>query len=376
MKILQLTVHYSPNIGGVETHLTDLVSELARKQHTIFVLTYRPLVAKSNWKMFERSKGTTIWRLPWLPGFFYKFNASPVIEFLYLMPGIFLITPFVILLFNPEVIHAHGLIAGFVGTFWGKLFRKKVVISTHSLYHFPASGLYYSFAKKIFTNASKVLCLSNQSVEEIEGLGVKKENCSRFTYWVDTNVFKPEASLVEKLGWKNKFVVLFIGRLVPEKGIRELINSAEMVDNSFLFVLIGDGPLAAEIEQAAEKSNGKIVFINKISNTDLPQYYNSATVVIIPSVHDEGFGRVILEALSCGVPVVASNRGAIPEAINSSVGELLTITPENIAKSLRQLQKNSTKLKAMRKNAREFALQRYTNKNVNTILNAYKSDLT
>ena len=70
MKILQLSVHYAPNVGGVETHLTDLVSELLKRGDRIFVLTYRPLVTRVSWKIFEKKNNFEVLRIPWLPGFF------------------------------------------------------------------------------------------------------------------------------------------------------------------------------------------------------------------------------------------------------------------------------------------------------------------
>ena len=192
MKILQLTVHYAPNVGGVETHLTDLVNGLAKRKHSVFVLTYRPLVKKASWKIFDKTKkNISILRLPWIPGFFYKFVQSPIVEFLYLVPGLFIVTPFVFFIKNPDVVHSHGLVAGFVGVFWGKLFRKKIINSTHNLYHFPKTGMYYHFAKWVFSNASVVICLSDQSVNEIKKLGVSPSQVNRFTYWVDVDVFSP-----------------------------------------------------------------------------------------------------------------------------------------------------------------------------------------
>src|SRR6266567_3857346 len=164
MRVLQLTVHFSPNVGGVETHLTDLVKGLAKKKHDVIVLTYRPLMTKAKWKFFERGSHFSILRLPWVPGYFYAFVKNPIVEFLYLTPGLFFATPFVISKNKPEVIHAHGLIAGFIGVFWGNFFEKRIVLSTHSLYHFPKHGLYHDFAQWIFSSASTVICLSDQSV--------------------------------------------------------------------------------------------------------------------------------------------------------------------------------------------------------------------
>lgn len=374
MKILQLSVHFAPNVGGVETHLTDLVEGLAKKRHTVFVLTYRPLVKKAPWKFLDKQKkNITIVRLPWIPGFFYKFVTSPIIEFLYLVPGLFFATPVCLVINNPDVIHAHGLVAGFIGVFWAKIFRKRVVVSTHNLYHFPASGLYHNFAKWIFSNASVTICLSDQSVKEIKKLGVPSEKVKRFIYWVNVDLFRPmhKEKIKRELSLAYPFIILFVGRLIEIKGVRELINAGKDVSNAVKIVIAGDGPMHDEVEKAAQKRDGKIIFIGAIDNKKLPLYYNAADAVIIPSTHDEGFGRVILEALSCGIPVIGSNRGAIPEAMDETVGRLITVTPKNIAQAIMTLQKNKQLLAKLSKNARTFAVKRYSEKNIDIILSTY-----
>lgn len=374
MKILQLSVHFAPNVGGVETHLTDLVEGLAKKRHTVFVLTYRPLVKKAPWKFLDKQKkNITIVRLPWIPGFFYKFVTSPIIEFLYLVPGLFFATPVCLVINNPDVIHAHGLVAGFIGVFWAKIFRKRVVVSTHNLYHFPTSGLYRNFAKWIFSNASVTICLSDQSVEEIKKLGVPSEKVKRFIYWVNVDLFRPmdKEKIKRELNLAYPFIILFVGRLIEIKGVRELINAGKDVSNAVKIVIAGDGPMHDEVEKAAQKRDGKIIFIGAIDNKKLPLYYNAADAVIIPSTHDEGFGRVILEALSCGIPVIGSNRGAIPEAMDETVGRLITVTPKNIAQAIMTLQKNKQLLAKLSKNARTFAVKRYSEKNIDIILSTY-----
>lgn len=211
MKILQITSHFKPNIGGVETHLDDLVKGLVKKRFDVFVLTYRPLVTKAEWKIFERSNKLSICRVPWFPGFFYRFVHNPMAEFIYLLPGLFIAAPFVIFLEKPDVIHSHGLVAGFTAVFWGKIFRIKVITTTHSIYNFPsgseavwADGLYTRFAKWIFSNSHMVLTLSKQSAGEIEKLGVDKSKIIVFRYWVDLNRFRIKdikSQVKEKLGW-------------------------------------------------------------------------------------------------------------------------------------------------------------------------------
>src|SRR3989344_7983124 len=171
MKALQITAHFSPNVGGVETHLNDLVNFLSKKSWKVFVLTYSPLTTKAKWEIYERKQNVSIFRIPWLSGLFFKLIPYPMLEFLYLLPGLFMGTLFVILFNKPKVIHAHGLVAGAAGVFWGKVFGIKTIISLHSIYSFPKEGLYRKFTKFIFSNADFILGLSKQSVKEIKNLG-------------------------------------------------------------------------------------------------------------------------------------------------------------------------------------------------------------
>lgn len=364
MKVLQLTVHYSPNLGGVETHLLDLIRELVKRKHQIFVLTYRPLSVKAAWRVREKQPGIDILRLPWLPGLFNKLSAYPMWEFLYLFPGLFLALPFVLIAFRPNVIHAHGLVAGCVGVFWGRLFGVRTVISTHSIYHFPPSGLYRWAAKTILTWADQNLCLSNQSKNELTALGVPKEKVGRFVYWVDLQKFKPLNKLKckKELGWSGQFVVFFLGRLVPEKGIPELLRAVKLFKKGIRLVIAGSGPL---------ESAAKNYYIGRVSQDQLPIYYNAADLVIVPSTHEEGFGRIIIESLACGTPIIAANRGAIPEAMDDSVGKLIFITPENIATAVNDFFLHRDQLITRTNKSRVLAERRYSETNIEPIMSSY-----
>ena len=371
-KVLQLTAHFRPNIGGVETHLDDLVKALIKREWSVIVLTYRPLTTGAKWQMFEKNEATII-RIPWLPNLFYKFVHLPILEFVYLLPGLFISTPIVLFFSNPDVMHAHGLVAGFVGVFWGKLFSKRVVVSTHSIYHFPKKGLYKDFVSWIFNKADYCLGLSKQATEEIRSLGVSLQKSGDFTYWVDLDKFKVRDSKLkvrEQLGWEDKFTVLFVGRLVEEKGINELIESVKGWNKGMVLRIIGSGPLEEKVKNAAYKYKNT-GFIGVIGQDKLPLYYSGADVLIVPSTSEEGFGRVILEALACGLPVVAANRGGIVEAIDKTVGKLIEINPENIKNSVEYFYSNKGDLKKMSLACRSFAERRYSDANVETIIKSY-----
>jgi len=370
MKILQISAHYYPNLGGVETHLLDLVNGLVKRGHDIFVLTYRPLTTNVSWKVFEHENKKVILRIPYLPGLFYGLVTSPILEFLYLFPGLFLALPFVIIYHNPDVIHSHGLVAGTVSIFWGKVFGKKVVISLHSIYHFPVNGLYRSFVKVVFKMANKIICLSKQSAKEVEDLGILKEKIKVFTYWIDLDRFKRDNKAKEKLGWNGKFVILFVGRLIPEKGILELLESVRSWSDNIMLVIIGSGPLEDFITSQKKLVNN-LIFLGEVDNERLPVYYSAADLLIVPSVHEEGFGRVILESLACGTPVVGSNRGAVPEAMDGTVGKLIDVSPQNIKNSVESFYKNPNKLRLLSSRARKFAITRFSERNIRSIIESY-----
>ncbi len=364
MNILQLTSHYSPNVGGVETHLDDLVKGLVKREHGVFVLTYQPLTAGVSAKVWDNLDKRTIFRIPWFTGLFYKLVNHPVLEFLYLLPGLWICLPLVLVFKKIDVIHAHGLVAGFVAVFWSKVFRKKTVISLHNIYHFPKSGFYKEFAKVLLNHADNVLTLSYQSAKELEDLGVSKVGV--FTYWVDLQRFYPK----KRNRKRGSFRVLFVGRLISIKGVKELLKAAKSWNKEIRLAIAGTGPLEKDVI-AASKDCANIHYIGRLKNEDLPEQYNDSDILIVPSTHEEGFGRVIIEALACGVPVIGSSRGAIPEAMDDSVGLLIDVTPENIKLAVESLYRNRKLLQKLSSNARSFAEKRYSEMNIERIIESY-----
>ena len=372
MRILQLSVHLFPNVGGVETHLRDLINYLVKK-NSVFILAYKPLSTKTNWKVFERSDNLTILRLPWIRGFFEKLVHAPLLEFIYLVPGIFVATPAVLLIFKPNVIHAHGLSAAVSAVFWGKLFKIRTVVSLHSIYTFPKKGLYHDFVKFLLKHADFVLSLSKKSNKEVRSLGVEDRKSQVFTYWIDLNKFKNfnlKFKVKKQLGWDGKFIVLFVGRLIREKGIDVLLESAKLWEDPIKLVIVGSGPMEGNVKAAAHIIKS-IEFLGRIDQENLPKYYCAADCVIVPSTSEEGFGRVIIESLACGTPVIASKRGATDEAMDETVGKFIEPTPERIKEAIYYLYKNPQELKKRSHKSRKFVERRYSLSNVRTIIKAY-----
>lgn len=372
-EVLVVTSHFRPNVGGVETHLDDLVSALASRDWKVIVSTYQPLVRKVKGKTKEKGDGYVVYRLPW-PGFnlvhiLFKF---PVMLFLYLVPGLFVQT-FLILLLNPRIVavHAQGLAPAVTSLLLARLFGKVAVVSTHNLYFFPKSGFYTAFSRFIFSKFDNVLTLSNASSKEMARIGVKKSVIKPYRYWLNLDLFKQSSTKLKAKSSRQqqKLKTFFVGRLIETKGVLEILKSAEKLPE-VEFVIAGPGVLEPEVKEYAHR-NKNIMYLGPISQDEVKKQMNSADVVLAPSTVDEGYGRVAMEAIACGTPVIAANRGGLDEVVQPSVGMLVEPTEVELTKALKALVKNKSKLESWKGNTRKYAETTFSEDNVQAIINSY-----
>ena len=369
-----LAIGFLPNIGGLETHLKDLIDELIKRDWKVTVLTYQPLNTPALGKWVEETKNLTIVRLPVLRGLFYKLYKKPFLEFLFLEPLLFIMTPLLLIMYPKiHVINAQGLIAGFSASFWSRIFRKRYVVTAQSVYHFPKKGLYRKVCRWIFNSADKVIAISKQTKKDIETLGVNPKKIVVYTNWEDSDFFVPvdKKKAKKKLGFQDKFVVSFFGRLVEEKGVKVLIDAIKRADKRIKFAIYGEGPLQDYVIDEAKK-NKNIKYMGIITPDLLPLHYSAADLVVMPSLHEEGFGRVASGALFCQTPVIASNRGALPEVVNDSVGKVIEPTPSEIARAVNFFYSNRQLLKKCSLNARTYALSKFSGRNAEDIISTFK----
>ncbi len=373
--LLILAIGFLPNIGGLETHLKDLIDELIKKQWKVIVLTYQPLHSPVLGKWIEKSKNLTVYRLPAIRGLFYTLLKIPFLEFVFLGPLLFITTP-LILLKNKHisVINAQGIIAGVSAAFWSKIFKKRYIVSAQSVYHFPAKGFYRQVCKWIFKSADKVIAISNQTKRDIETLGVESGKIVVYTNWENSDFFTPvdKNRAKEKVGFPNQFVVSFFGRLVEEKGIKPLLEAIKLCDRNITFAIYGEGPLLDLVQDVSQRAKN-VIYMKTIPPDQLPLHYSAADIVIMPSLHEEGFGRVAAGALYCGTPVVASNRGALPEVVNEKVGKIINPTPVEIANAVNFFYKNKQALRKCVLYAREYAKSKFSSKNAEDIVSTFKN---
>lgn len=188
---------------------------------------------------------------------------------------------------------------------------------------------------------------------------------------VDRERFAPKRNdrLRQKLGlWT--FTVGYVGRLVPEKGLWVLLEALSQLKGNWQCLLVGDGPLRDEwLKQAKQRGwEDRIVWHPPVPHREVPDYINAMDVVVLPSLTasrwKEQFGHVIIEAMSCGVPVIGSDSGAIPEII----GEAGIIVPEGDAQALAQaigrLRSSTAERTTLGQRGRERVLAQYTNERI------------
>ena len=363
IKILHITPFFSPNIGGVETHLSDLTSKLASLGYSNYVLTYSPLSTENvKWEKNERiNKNLSIRRFSWFGhNLFHRLEKKPFINLLYITPYLLLRSILWQLINYPkiDIIHTHGLNAAIIGIILNKIFHfKRHIVSIYSTYdNVPKSSQYIS---KILNQVDIILTQSDRSIKQLVTLGVDKNKIHRYRHWIDTNEFRPKKAKSKKIS------LLFIGRMIPQKNSLILAKVAKYFP-SIIFNFVGEGPDYQKIKNLS-KNNKNIILHGNVPYSKLSNYYQNSDIFCLPSKYDEGWGRVLMESISCGVPVLASNLGAVPEVIDNTVGVLFTPTFKNLKKNLN----NIDKIISLKKNCRPYALKHFSEKNISLITRFY-----
>lgn len=160
-----------------------------------------------------------------------------------------------------------------------------------------------------------VIVDSNYIKKELEG-DIEKRKLKVIYLGVDTNqVNKDHNSVTTKENQLNKkFVLLYVGRLVPSKHIDFLITSLLRLEEDVVLLIIGSGENRNSLEYLVESLNieGRVIFAGKASDEELPKYYAASDVFVTASLH-EGFCVPIIESFASGKPVIVPKRTAMPE---------------------------------------------------------------
>ena len=376
--VLILSPFFRPNIGGVETYLNDLCEYLRRKNYSVLVITYQPLTSRTRGLRVEKLEGLEIRRILWFGhNWFYKLEPYPVLEFLYLTPCLFAYTFFFLLKNHRkiDVIHAQGLNAAFITRFLARVFKKRSVMSTCAVYNLQRRSLFSKIVKWTLSPFDKILPLADFSKRELINTGLPENKMETYHLWVEQDIYKPrdKKECKDIIGLSGKFVVLFVGRLIKIKGVEVLIEAAKQIDKKINIVFIGDnGPLANVVKEAAAHFEN-IFLVEGVHGHQLIPYYQAADILIVPSQYDEAFGKVIIEALSCGTPVIGADKGAIPDIVTPSVGCVINPTAENIKREIEHFYYYPEILSKLTINCRSYAEIYFSEKAAKSIEKSYYS---
>ena len=172
--------------------------------------------------------------------------------------------------------------------------------------------------------------------------------------------------------------VVFVGRLSPEKGIDTLLSAWEQLKGDFTLKIVGDGPLASDVQQAAHEDS-RIQWLGHQRSGAVVDIVGRAAALVLPSVWYEGFPRTIVEAFSRGTPVVASNLGSMTEIIDHGANGL-HVPPGDaaeLAAAVDRIMGNAQLRQRMREAARGDFLANYTaDRNYEMLMEIYDAALS
>lgn len=228
--------------------------------------------------------------------------------------------------YNIEIIHAHSVIpTGFVGAIVAKLMHVPLFITAHGMdvYNFEKFFIFRRIISFSFNMSKKSIAVSNDLVEKMNSLGVKKDKITLLINAVDTDRFKPlkNYDIRRKYGIENEdILILFVGYLDVFKGVYETIESFCLVNNknsNTKLMMVGEGPKENELKlKISEWSlENDVIFTGDIEPAKVHEYYQAADIFLLPS-HVKGVPVVVIEAMACGLPVVVSNTEIINDGIN------------------------------------------------------------
>ncbi len=219
-------------------------------------------------------------------------------------------------------------------------------------------------------NASIIVTISKYSVEKIQHYyDVDSEKIRIVPNGVDVEAFKPlenQAELKKQFSLGQGPCVLFVGNLIPRKGLPFLVEAAKKIvkhQPETKFLIAGVGPLKNYLINIIQdaKLTTNFMFMGRVNEKILPALYNCADVFVLPSIQ-EGQGIVLLEAQASGIPVVGFDIGGVKEAVRNGETGLLVKAEESeaLADSLIKLLDERDLRQRMGVNGRKFVVDNFT----------------
>jgi L-malate glycosyltransferase len=175
-----------------------------------------------------------------------------------------------------------------------------------------------AYKKLMFGGYSKVLAVSDYVLLELKRQGTW-HSVGRYYHFVNTERFQPDERMRSVMrnaqGFNGSFVILVVAHLIPQKGVDVAIRALKELPDRVVLCVVGDGPERPALQHTAESLgvHERTRFCGL--QPDVSPFMQAADCLVCPSLWEEAAGLVILEAMACGLPVIGSSVGGIPEFI-------------------------------------------------------------
>lgn len=358
ISILQTPPRFYPYIGGTENHVYHLSRELIKDGFKVKVIC-----ANDPKTTNKKINNISVERL-WYP---FKITNTTITPTL----------PLKILWSKFDILHTHMPTpwSSDVSILIAKIMNKKSIITIHndmdksSFISKLVTKIYlYTFYKLSLALVDKIIIINpNWEISFNATKNILKKHKQKITVipnGIDLQLFK---KTLNDSNPKNKLLfVSVLDKYHSFKGIDYLLEAVKIAKKSISDIeldIIGEGELKQFYQKKSQKLQiqNNVNFIGEVSHTDLVNHYNNASVFILPSTEIEGFGIVLLEAMACALPVIATDIVGTKNDIQKYNSGIIVKPKDSqlLAKAIVELLNNKQKAKQMGDNGRKLVEENY-----------------
>jgi len=273
--------------------------------------------------------------------------------------------------FKPDVLHInHAHFLTWIASMIKSIYGIGYIVTVHGTDIFNATidRRYFVLTRQAVERAEQIIAVSPHTKKWFLKVYGKKllKKTRIIAHGIDAEQYSQDIStksIEEKYKIKGKKLIVFVGRLTKEKGLEYLIRAARKIKAEIF--IIGDGTYKDYLANYTELVNATNVhflgYFGQRNSNQLKQFYQKASVFVLPSVVDESLGLVVLEAMAAQTPVVASNKGGIPLVVKDGYNGLLVRarSAKAIACAINKILKDEKLAEKLSENATKTISQKF-----------------